>query len=137
MRKLAVAGIVAASAVGGAAVAWAALGGDITGNLVSGGLATGSGTPCQATDIDFAFSSPTWDSSGQQFIINGMTYSGFDSDCVTATAPLKYAVVRISNGNTLVTGTVTPTGTSGSATFSTPLDAANTSDYKINYLVVG
>ena len=137
MRKLAVVGIVAASAVGGAAVAWAALGGDITGNLVSGGLATGSGTPCQATDIDFEFSSPTWDASGQQFIINGMSYTGFDSDCVTASAPLKYAVVRISNGNTLVTGTVTPTGSTGSATFSTPLDAANTSDYKINYLVVG
>lgn len=137
MRKIAVVGIVAASAVAGAAVAWAALGGDITGNLVNGGLATGAGTPCQATDIDFTFDSPTWDASGQQYTINGMTYTGFDSDCVTATAPLKYAVVRISNGNTMVTGTVTPTGTSGSATFSTPLDAANANDYKINYIVVG
>lgn len=137
MRKLAVVGLVAASSVAGAAIAWAALGGTLTGQLAIGGLATGTGVPCQGGNIDFEFGGPQWDAQDQMFQINSMSYSGFDSDCVTNGASLEYAIVQISNGNTMVDGNTVPTGQTGNIVFQQPIDAESAADYKVNYLVVG
>ena len=138
MRKITVAAIVAASAIAGATAAWAVLSGTITGTVLNTGVATGTGTtPCQSSSINWTMADPAWDPAAEKFLIPSVTYNGFDLGCVSASADLGYAIVRITSGNTIQSGTVTPSGASGSITITDGLDASIVDDVNIQYLVVG
>ena len=138
MRKITVVAIVAASAIAGATAAWAVLSGTITGTVLNTGVATGTGTqPCQSTSINWTLADPAWDPAEEKFLIPSVTYNGFDLSCVSASADLNYAIVRITSGNTIQSGAVTPSSASGSITITNGLDASIVDDINIQYLVVG
>lgn len=133
VAALTVAGVLVAGGV-----AWAALSGTISGTVLVTGVATGTGTtPCQSAAINWTFAAPSWDATDEKFLIPSVTYNGFDLGCVSANADLSYAIVRITSGATIQSGTVTPSSASGSITITNGLDASVVDDVNIQYLVVG
>lgn len=138
MRKKLIVGASLVVSISAAGIAWAALSGTISGTTLVTGIATGTGAvPCQTGPVNFTLADPSWNQAQERWSIASMTYSSFDSDCVTAGSDLGYALVRISTGGTIDDGTVTPSSSTGTITLNPELDAALVSDIRVEYLVVG
>jgi hypothetical protein len=133
-KKLAIGGAFAGVALLGAGVAYAALGGTITGtNIIAGTATPGGGSSCQTQSISFQFGDPAWDSGADEFQVTDFLYAGFLSACVTANADL--TIVVLSGGTEFYNNTVTPSGSGGNLSLTTPMTVNQVTSATIEYLV--